>query len=173
MELAKSATCQKMTKAAKIDTEKQISWAGILSGLVYHQIRPWWKKAKGSGRYQKVVEPNAATDLKREFLDLRPFKNYTTINTCKTKTTAWLPTRDHFTLQLCFSLFRRIFQPLDCEVKSSSREDEWCVDHPNSAALTNLLTPLPPVVGVDFGTLNTVIAVARNRGVDVIVNEVR
>lgn len=28
------------------------------------------------------------------------------------------------------------------------------------------------VVGVDFGTLNTVIAVARNRGVDVIVNEV-
>ena len=29
------------------------------------------------------------------------------------------------------------------------------------------------VVGVDFGTLNTVIAVARNRGVDVITNEVR
>ena len=28
------------------------------------------------------------------------------------------------------------------------------------------------VVGVDFGTLNTVIAVARNRGVDVITNEV-
>lgn len=28
------------------------------------------------------------------------------------------------------------------------------------------------VVGVDFGTLNTVIAVARNRGVDVIINEV-
>lgn len=28
------------------------------------------------------------------------------------------------------------------------------------------------VVGVDFGTLNTVVAVARNRGVDVIVNEV-
>jgi heat shock protein 4 len=37
----------------------------------------------------------------------------------------------------------------------------------------NVLTLLPPVVGVDFGTLNTVIAVARNRGVDVIVNEVR
>jgi len=28
--------------------------------------------------------------------------------------------------------------------------------------------PLSQVVGVDFGTLNTVIAVARNRGVDVV-----
>ncbi|KAH7137119.1 hypothetical protein B0J13DRAFT_558948 [Dactylonectria estremocensis] len=28
------------------------------------------------------------------------------------------------------------------------------------------------VVGVDFGTLKTVIAVARNRGVDVVTNEV-
>ena len=27
------------------------------------------------------------------------------------------------------------------------------------------------VVGVDFGNLNTVIAVARNRGIDVIANE--
>ena len=28
------------------------------------------------------------------------------------------------------------------------------------------------VVGIDFGNLNTVVAVARNRGIDVIVNEV-
>jgi len=32
----------------------------------------------------------------------------------------------------------------------------------------NVLTLLSTVVGVDFGTLNTVIAVARNRGVDVV-----
>jgi len=32
----------------------------------------------------------------------------------------------------------------------------------------HLLTLPPTVVGVDFGTLNTVIAVARNRGVDVV-----
>lgn len=28
------------------------------------------------------------------------------------------------------------------------------------------------VVGIDFGNLNTVVAVARNRGIDVITNEV-
>jgi heat shock protein 4 len=28
------------------------------------------------------------------------------------------------------------------------------------------------VVGIDFGNLNTVIAVARNRGIDVVCNEV-
>lgn len=40
--------------------------------------------------------------------------------------------------------------------------------NPPPSAFRSLLTVLPPVVGVDFGTLNTVIAVARNRGVDVV-----
>jgi Ethanolamine utilization protein EutJ (predicted chaperonin) len=46
-----------------------------------------------------------------------------------------------------------------------SREYEWYVNTPQPSARyadKNL------VVGVDFGTLNTVIAVARNRGVDVV-----
>lgn len=37
-----------------------------------------------------------------------------------------------------------------------------------SSAFRFVLTLLSTVVGVDFGTLNTVIAVARNRGVDVV-----
>ena len=63
-------------------------------------------------------------------------------------------------LLFAFYYYRSTRSPVQKYTPLLNTSQEQILNHPMS------------VVGIDFGNLNTVVAVARNRGIDVIVNEV-